>query len=54
MSFPMMVIGSMVPDNTKKVMVMALIAAAIAATPLFMVFFGTKEKKEYMQESSPS
>jgi Na+/melibiose symporter-like transporter len=51
--FPMMVIGSMVPDNTKKVMIMALIAAAIAATPLFMVFFGTKEKKEYMQEKQP-
>jgi GPH family glycoside/pentoside/hexuronide:cation symporter len=49
----MMVIGSMVPDNTKKVMIMALIAAAIAATPLFMVFFGTKEKKEYMQEKQP-
>jgi len=51
--FPMMVIGTMVPDNTKKVMVMALIAAAIAATPLFLVFFGTKEKKEYMQEKQP-
>jgi len=51
--FPMLVIGSMVPDNTKKVMVMALIAAAIAATPLLMVFFGTKEKKEYMQEKQP-
>lgn len=51
--FPMMVIGSMIPDNTKKVMIMALIAAAIAATPLFLVFFGTKEKKEYMQEKQP-
>ena len=51
--FPMLVIGSMVPDNTKKVMVMALIAAAIAATPLLLVFFGTKEKKEYMLEKQP-
>ena len=51
--FPMLVIGTMVPDNTKKVMVMALIAAAIAASPLFLVFFGTKEKKEYMLEKQP-
>ncbi|MBG0771937.1 MAG: MFS transporter, partial [Anaerolineaceae bacterium] len=51
--FPMLVIGSMVPDNTKKVMIMALIAAAIAASPLFLVFFGTKEKKEYMLEKQP-
>jgi GPH family glycoside/pentoside/hexuronide:cation symporter len=51
--FPMLVIGSMVPDNTKKVMVMALIAAALAATPLLLVFSGTKEKKEYMLEKQP-
>ncbi|MBG0788682.1 MAG: MFS transporter [Anaerolineaceae bacterium] len=51
--FPMLVIGSMVPDNTKKVMVMGLIAAAIAAAPLFLVFFGTREKKEYMLEKQP-
>lgn len=51
--FPMLVIGSMVPDNTKKVMIMALIAAALAATPLLLVFSGTKEKKEYMLEKQP-
>lgn len=51
--FPMLVIGSMVPDNTKMVMVMGLIAAAIAAAPLFLVFFGTREKKEYMLEKQP-
>ncbi len=51
--FPMLVIGSMVPDNTKKVMIMALIAAALAATPLLLVFSGTREKKEYMLEKQP-
>ena len=51
--FPMMVIGEMVPENAKNVMMMAVIAGAIAATPLFLVFFGTKEKKEYMMEKRP-
>lgn len=51
--FPMLVIGSMVPENTKRVMLMAVIAGAIAATPLIGVFLGTREKKEYMMEKKP-
>jgi glycoside/pentoside/hexuronide:cation symporter, GPH family len=51
--FPMLVIGSMVPDNVKRVLLMGVIAGAIAATPLLLVFFGTREKKEYMLEKQP-
>ncbi len=51
--FPMLVIGSMVPENTKRVLLMGAIAGAIAATPLLLVFLGTKEKKEYMIEKRP-
>jgi GPH family glycoside/pentoside/hexuronide:cation symporter len=32
---------------------MALIAGAIAATPILLVFFGTKEKQEYQKETLP-
>lgn len=51
--FPMMVIGSMVPENTKRVLLMSVIAGAIAATPLIGVFLGTREKREYSQEEKP-
>ncbi|MDY6866531.1 MAG: glycoside-pentoside-hexuronide (GPH):cation symporter [Chloroflexota bacterium] len=51
--FPMLVIGSMVPENTKRVLLMGAIAGAIAATPLLLVFLGTREKKEYMIEKRP-
>ncbi len=51
--FPMLVIGSMVPDNTKKILLMGVIAGAIAATPLLIVFLGTREKKEHMMEKRP-
>ena len=51
--FPMMVIGSMVPENTRRVALMAVIAGAIAATPLFGVFLGTREKSEYIKEEKP-
>lgn len=51
--FPMMVIGSMVPANTKRVLLMSVIAGAIAATPLIGVFLGTREKKEFAREEKP-
>ena len=51
--FPMMVIGSMIPENTRRVALMAVIAGAIAATPLFGVFLGTREKSEYIKEEKP-
>ncbi len=51
--FPMLVIGSMVPENTRRVLLMGVIAGAIAATPLLLVFLGTREKKEYMIEKRP-
>lgn len=51
--FPMMVIGSMIPENTQRVLLMAVIAGAIAATPLIGVFLGTREKKEYQIEKKP-
>ena len=51
--FPMMVIGSMVPENTKRVLLMSVIAGAIAATPLLGVFLGTREKKEFIEEEKP-
>ena len=51
--FPMLVIGSMIPENAKRVILMAAIAGAIAATPLIGVFFGTREKKEFQIEKKP-
>lgn len=51
--FPMMIIGSMVPENSRRVIIMAVVAGAAAATPLLMVFLGTKEKKEFMLEKRP-
>ncbi len=51
--FPMMVIGSMIPENTRRVALMAVIAGAVAATPLLGVFLGTREKKEFIREEKP-
>lgn len=51
--FPMLVIGSMVPENTRRVLLMSVIAGAIAATPLIGVFLGTRERSENIREEKP-
>jgi GPH family glycoside/pentoside/hexuronide:cation symporter len=51
---PLLIIGNDWTQATKQdVLTMALIAGAIAATPILLVFFGTKEKQEYQRESLP-
>jgi GPH family glycoside/pentoside/hexuronide:cation symporter len=47
------VIGSMVPENARRVLLMSVIAGAVAATPLIGVFLGTREKKEHIREEKP-
>ena len=51
--FPMMVIKSMVPANSQRVILMGVIAGAIAATPLLGVFLGTREKSEHIRDKKP-
>jgi GPH family glycoside/pentoside/hexuronide:cation symporter len=51
---PLLIIGGDWTKATKQgVLVMALVAAAIAAIPIFGVFFGTKERKEFQKETLP-
>ena len=51
---PLLIIGNDWTQATKQdVLTMALIAGAIAATPILFVFFGTKEKKEYQKATLP-
>jgi GPH family glycoside/pentoside/hexuronide:cation symporter len=51
---PLLIIGNDWTQATKQdVLTMAFVAAAIAAIPIFIVFFGTREKKEYQKETLP-
>ncbi len=51
---PLLIVGS---DwnlaTSRSVLIMSMVAGAIAAVPIFGVFFGTKEKKEFQKESLP-
>jgi GPH family glycoside/pentoside/hexuronide:cation symporter len=51
---PLFIVGNDWTQATRQdVVIMAIVAGAIAAIPYLGVFFGTKEKKEFQQESLP-
>ncbi len=50
---PMMIIGSMSPENAGNVFRMGLIFGAASFIPLYFVFFGTKEKPYFKQLDRP-
>jgi GPH family glycoside/pentoside/hexuronide:cation symporter len=51
---PLMIIGTMRPENTDRVFMMAAIFAAASAFPLLFTFFGTREKEVYSHREQPS
>jgi GPH family glycoside/pentoside/hexuronide:cation symporter len=52
-TLPMVVIGLMVPENATRVVFMAIIFGFLAALPYLLVFFGVREKKEYIEQEQP-
>jgi len=52
-TLPLMVIGQMVPENSSRVILMGMIFGGIAAAAYLVVFFGTRERKEYIDQEKP-
>ena len=50
---PILVIGSLSPENSGRVVLMGAIFGAIAAVPYLAVFLGTKERKEFIPDDKP-
>ncbi len=50
---PLMIIGTMRPENADKVFMMGLIFGAASALPLLFTIFGTHERKEYATQQQP-
>jgi glycoside/pentoside/hexuronide:cation symporter, GPH family len=51
---PLVIIGTMRPENSGRVFTMGIIFGATCAIPLLFTFFGTREKPEYASQSQPS
>ncbi len=51
---PWMVVGSFRPGSQSRILLMGALFATASALPMLLVFFGTRERKEYMQQARPS
>ncbi len=50
---PVMIVRSIQPENSSRFLMMGIIFAVVSALPLLAVFFGTKERQEYMAQEQP-
>jgi GPH family glycoside/pentoside/hexuronide:cation symporter len=50
---PLLLIGSFRPENASKVFTTGLLFGSLSALPLFLVFFGTRERQEYSAPPPP-
>jgi GPH family glycoside/pentoside/hexuronide:cation symporter len=50
---PLMIIGSFLPANSHNVFLMGIIFAIASALPMYIVFFGTRERSEFMEQKQP-
>ena len=51
---PLIIIGTMRPENADRVMFVGLLFGLMSALPLLLTFFGTREKEEYASQHQPS
>jgi GPH family glycoside/pentoside/hexuronide:cation symporter len=53
-TIPLMIIGSFRPENSHRVTLMGVIFALASVLPLWLTFFGTREREHHMQMERPS
>ncbi|MBN1147345.1 MAG: MFS transporter [Anaerolineales bacterium] len=52
-TIPLMIVGSFSPENAPRVFGMGLAFGLISAAPMWLVFLGTRERDEFMQQEQP-
>ena len=53
-TLPLLLVGSFSPENAPRVLTMGAIFGIVSALPLLVVFFGTRERQEYVEQVQPS
>jgi len=51
---PLMMIGSFAPENAGRVLTMGVTFGIVSAAPMLLVFFGTRERQDYMEQAKPA
>ena len=50
---PLLMIGTFRPENADRVLVAGFLIGLISAVPLFLAFFGTREREEFIKQKQP-
>jgi GPH family glycoside/pentoside/hexuronide:cation symporter len=50
---PLMIVGSFSPENQSRVLLMGQIFGLLSALPMFLVFFGTREREDFLETDRP-
>jgi len=50
---PLMIINGFSPDHTSNVLLMGILFGFISAIPMYLVFFSTRERPEFMNQKQP-
>lgn len=53
-TLPLIIIGSFIPENAPRVLLMGAIFGLMSALPMFITFFGTKEREDYSDLKKPT
>jgi GPH family glycoside/pentoside/hexuronide:cation symporter len=53
-TIPLMLVGTFTPENAPKVFRMGLLFGLISALPMLLVFLGTRERQDYMDQEKPT
>lgn len=53
-TIPLMIVSGFRPEHADRVLLMGVSFAIVSALPLLLVFFGTRERPEFMQQEQPS
>lgn len=51
---PLILVGTFTPENAPKVFTMGVLFGLISALPMFVVFFGTREREVFMEAHRPT
>jgi GPH family glycoside/pentoside/hexuronide:cation symporter len=47
---PLLIVGGFHPENSERILLMGAIFGAVCIVPLWLVFFGTREREEFMHQ----
>ena len=53
-TIPLIMVGGFNPDNAPRVATMGLTFGIVSALPMVLVFFGTRERQDYMEKEKPT